>query len=292
MRAPKVSVVIPVYNGEKTLRQCLDSVLNQSYKDFEVIAVDNNSTDNTKKIIEESEKRDKKVRYVFEGYRSRGAARNAGIRAAKGEIIAMTDCDCVVPKNWLSRLIEPIIYGRADIVQGNELDIVGNYWTKMQQEFNQKFLDSHTSYFYIDHVDTKNFAAKKKVLFDVGLFNKNIKNIEDFEVKIRFKKKGYKNYFLRDLKVEHYHKDCFSSLFKRRVNQGYWATVIYFRHKKFFDKNPDEMVKSMSPLMFFAFFPWIFWFLLKEGGYNFLFEFVTGVAWRVGILGGLFSKEI
>ena len=62
LKDPKTSVIIPVYNGEKTLKQCLDSVLNQTYKNYEVIVVDNNSTDKTKEIIKDFQKKNEKVR--------------------------------------------------------------------------------------------------------------------------------------------------------------------------------------------------------------------------------------
>lgn len=80
---PKVSVIIPVYNGEKTLARCLNSVLNQTHSNYEVIVVDNNSTDKTKEIINKFKEEDSKIRYAFEPYRSRGAARNKGIETAK-----------------------------------------------------------------------------------------------------------------------------------------------------------------------------------------------------------------
>lgn len=88
MEEPKISVVIPVYNGAKTLRQCFESVLNQTYLNYDVIVVDNNSTDRTRQVIQEFQTKNSKIKYVYETYRSRGAARNAGINAA-GEKLSL-----------------------------------------------------------------------------------------------------------------------------------------------------------------------------------------------------------
>jgi len=104
-----VSVVIPVLNGEKTLRNCLQSVINQDYEDYEIVVVNNNSQDNTAKIIDEFRARSNKIKIVFETKRTRGAARRKGELNSKGKIILMTDADCVVPKNWIREMIKPIV---------------------------------------------------------------------------------------------------------------------------------------------------------------------------------------
>jgi len=292
MKNPKVSVVIPVYNGEKTLRQCLNSVLNQTYKNYEIVVVDNNSTDNTKKIIKSFESENKKVKYVFEVIVGRGAARNVGINAAIGEIIVMTDADCVVPYQWINKITRPITKGNEFIVQGNEFDIIDNYWTRMQQQFNQKFLmDSVYDVNYIDHLDTKNFAIKKEVLISINMFNEYIKNLEDFELKIRLKKNKYKIFFLKNLKVKHYHKDNFRDLFERRIEQGYWITVIYKIHKKYLKRNDEKMIKSISLFDFIIFFPRILIFALKHSPKSTFFEFITQIAWRSGIMLALINTD-
>jgi len=292
MNNSKISIIIPVYNGSKTLKQCLESVLDQTYDDYEVIGVDNNSTDSTQDIILDFQKKDKRIKYVFEAYQSRGAARNAGIQAASGKIIAMTDSDCIVPPDWLEKITQPIRHNNEFIVQGNESDALNNYWTRMQQEFSQNFLQRHLRGKYIDHIDTKNFAISKKVLEKVGYFNKNNKDVEDFELKLRLKKKGYQIYFLPNLKVKHHHKNTFRKITTRRFGQGYWTLKTYQLHKEYLKDNPDEMVKSIKPFYFLMFFPWSIFFLFKNGFKKFEFEFITGTAWRLGILAGLLKLKI
>jgi glycosyltransferase involved in cell wall biosynthesis len=292
MKKPAISILIPVYNGEKTIRQCLNSVIGQTYKDFEIVVVDNNSTDKTKLIIMEFVKKNPKVRYAFEPKRSRGAARNKGVLESKADIIAMTDSDCVVGQDWLLRLTKPIRDRRESIVQGNEQDLVGNYWTRMQQHFNQEYLKNESyDENYVNHLDTKNFCIFKDKLQNVGMFNSTIGNLEDFELKIKLKKDNQRIYFLKDLKVKHHHKDSFIKLFKRRINQGYWTARIFGLHKRYFEEHPDNMVEALNPYGYFIFFPSLLPLLFKKGFANFAFEFVTGIAWRIGIVGGLLHNK-
>ena len=98
---PEVSVVIPALNEEKELGECLASLAGQTFPAFEVIVVDNGSTDGTASLAEEWG-----ARVVFEGKGGPGYAREAGFRAAKAPIIASTDADTVLPPHWISRIYE------------------------------------------------------------------------------------------------------------------------------------------------------------------------------------------
>lgn len=94
---PFVSVVIPVYNAEKYLRACLDSVVAQSLREIEIICVDDGSTDASAAILREYAARDPRVRVITQENAGVGPARNAGIRAARGEFVAFIDPDDLLP---------------------------------------------------------------------------------------------------------------------------------------------------------------------------------------------------
>ncbi|MDB4984011.1 MAG: hypothetical protein JWM20_190 [Patescibacteria group bacterium] len=97
-----VSVVIPCYNEEKWIKETVESVLKQDYQDFEVILVNNASTDKTSEIISSLESEyPGKIKTVSEPNKGVSFAREAGRRASKGQIIAQLDADCIVPKNWM-----------------------------------------------------------------------------------------------------------------------------------------------------------------------------------------------
>lgn len=103
MMKPVISVIIPVYNVEKYIRQCVDSVLEQSYKDFELILVDDGSPDNSPAICDEYAQKDTRVSVIHQKNLGVSAARNNGIRLAKGEWITFVDSDDWVCSDYLEK---------------------------------------------------------------------------------------------------------------------------------------------------------------------------------------------
>jgi glycosyltransferase involved in cell wall biosynthesis len=96
-----ISAVVPTFNRIATLRQTLTALAAQDYPDYEIIVVDDGSSDGTGDVVT---REFPAVRYVRQPNRGPAAARNVGIRAALGDIVAFTDDDCLPPVDWLSRL--------------------------------------------------------------------------------------------------------------------------------------------------------------------------------------------
>ncbi len=114
---PKISVVIPAYNRERTIARSIESVLSQSYQDFEIIVVDDCSQDNTKHIV--SNMRSDRIRYIrLPENRGAGAARNAGAKAARGEYIAFQDSDDVWRPDKLEIQVHQTLQNKAAISIG------------------------------------------------------------------------------------------------------------------------------------------------------------------------------
>ena len=97
----KFSVVVPIYNVEKYLNKCVESILNQTYKDFELILVDDGSPDHCPEICDEYAERDARVRVIHKENEGLVAARNTGIKEAKGEYICYVDGDDWIANNLL-----------------------------------------------------------------------------------------------------------------------------------------------------------------------------------------------
>lgn len=115
-KRPKVSVIIPIYNAEKYLHVCLDSVVNQTLKEIEVICVDDGSTDASLRIAKEYSEKDSRVRVCSQKNSSAGAARNKGLSYATGEYLSFLDADDFFELNMLEYAYDKATEVRADIV--------------------------------------------------------------------------------------------------------------------------------------------------------------------------------
>ena len=114
---PEISIIVPVYNVEKYLKRCIDSILNQSFTDFELILVDDGSTDNSGKIIDEYTIKDERIKVIHKENGGQGSARNRGLDIAKGNYIGFIDSDDWIHKDMYKILYENIIKYNMDISQ-------------------------------------------------------------------------------------------------------------------------------------------------------------------------------
>jgi glycosyltransferase involved in cell wall biosynthesis len=114
---PKISIIVPVYNSAPYLKGCLDSLVNQSLRDIEIICINDASTDDSPQILDEYQAVDDRIQVItFTENRRQGSARNAGIRMAKGEYIAFVDSDDWVDNDMFEKLWQTAVnYGKADI---------------------------------------------------------------------------------------------------------------------------------------------------------------------------------
>ena len=106
---PKVSVIIPVYNAEKYLPKCLDSVVKQTLKDIEILCIDDGSVDNSGKILDKYAKKDKRIRVIHKQNEGLSVTRNLGIKEAKGKYIGFIDAD-----DWISLDFYKKLYNEAE----------------------------------------------------------------------------------------------------------------------------------------------------------------------------------
>lgn len=124
----KVSVIIPVYNGEKTIERCIKSVKKQTLFEIEIIVIDDGSTDSTLDILYQIPN----ITVIHQQNLGQGEARNAGMRASSGEYIAFVDADDIIKEDMLFAMYEKAVETNADIVQCNLTDIYPNGKTNVQ----------------------------------------------------------------------------------------------------------------------------------------------------------------
>lgn len=110
----KISIIIPTYNEENVILDCLESLEKQSLKDFEVIVVDDGSTDKTIELLKQFKVKNYKLDILFGNHRGPGAARNLGVKSAKGDILVFVDSDMTFDRHFLKMLIKPIVAGKTN----------------------------------------------------------------------------------------------------------------------------------------------------------------------------------
>lgn len=114
---PSISIIIPVYNVKPYLKRCIESVLNQTFKDFELILVDDGSTDNSGEICDEYAGRDKRVVVIHQENAGQAHARNVALSHSNGMFILYADCDDYVCKDHVKAMVDLALEYNADIVQ-------------------------------------------------------------------------------------------------------------------------------------------------------------------------------
>jgi len=120
---PKISVVIPVYNAELYIRRCLKSVMIQSYKNFEVILINDGSTDKSARICREFVEKDERFTLISQENQGPSAARNAGISISSGSFLAFIDADDYVAEKYLEKLLTKITQSKSQLVCSGYFEI-------------------------------------------------------------------------------------------------------------------------------------------------------------------------
>jgi lipopolysaccharide/colanic/teichoic acid biosynthesis glycosyltransferase/glycosyltransferase involved in cell wall biosynthesis len=225
LQSVRVSVIVPVHNDVDHLARCLAALQDQWYAgdEYEIIVVDDGSKDDLSPAVQAYA-----ARIITQEQQGPAAARNAGARAAKGEVLAFTDSDCAPIETWLQNLIAP--FEDVDIV-----GVKGAYasaqagWVPrfVQQEYEAKYrrmalLDN------IDFVDTYSAAYRKDIFLENGGFNTSfpVPSVEDQEFSFRLARKGYHMVFAPDAVVVHIHDETFGEYIRRKFNIGYWKAFM------------------------------------------------------------------
>lgn len=232
-----VSVIIPAYNCEKTIGQCLKALAQQSYPpdSYEVIVVDDGSADKTASVI-----KDHPVKYIHQENQGPAAARNNGAVHANGSIILFTDSDCIPDVDWISRMVasfdEPEVMAVKGAYRTMQKPLVARF---AQVEFEERFkmLKKAES---IDMVDTYSAGFRRDVFMDMGGFDTSfpVANNEDTELAYRMAARDYKMVFNPGAIVYHLnHPDSIARYARLKFWRGYWRMVVY---KRF----PGKMLKD------------------------------------------------
>ena len=171
-----ISIVIPVYNVEKYLKKCLDSIINQTYKNLEIILVNDGSTDKSADICKEYAKNDKRIIYIEQENQGLSCARNTGINNIHGKYIAFVDSDDYININFIEKLYTILIETNSDIAVCNYSKVNENSKIDInKKEEDVKRVFSGTSKFYNIYNELENVTVVAwNKLYKVDIF-KNIR---------------------------------------------------------------------------------------------------------------------
>jgi hypothetical protein len=177
---PQVSVIIPTYNHAQFLRGAIESVLHQSFKDYEIIIIDDGSTDSTQQVVKPYLK---SCLYIYQENKGRGGARNTGLKKAQGEYIAFLDADDLwlpeklkIQINYLKAHPE-LAFVFSDFIvissSGEKIRHIGGFKKDLLHLIQENFIPTLT------------VVAKKECFEKVGFFNETLPYAEDYEMWLR-----------------------------------------------------------------------------------------------------------
>ncbi|RMF92318.1 MAG: glycosyltransferase, partial [Candidatus Schekmanbacteria bacterium] len=287
-----ISVIIPAYNAEEDLKECLASLKKQTIKPKEIIVVDDGSTDSTAKVAEEMGaivvKNDRNV--------GRGQARINGVRKASGTVYAFTDADCIVPEKWLENAID-------EMEKFNVEAVSGYYCGAKRDDFLSRLQYADCSYRQkdipkeVNTISSCNFVVTKEAYEAGGGFQPVLN--EDMELGYWISKK-YKIHWLHNNGVVHNFRN---SLWKYLKQQEFFARQVmnsYLKFPEIFFSQSNYQKRSIiweliSILLLIVSVPLIF--LSDYGVFLFIFAILCSIFLKTDILRffkekGFSTKEI
>jgi len=239
-RTPKVSVVVASYNGDRTLNACLESLERLNYPDFEVILVDDGSSDTTPQIA----KNFPRVRFIrHERNRGLSVARNTGITAATGEIVAFTDSDCRADEDWLYYLVGDLLSGEFAGMGGHNLlppddSAVAAAVMVSPGGPAHVMLDDRQA----EHIPGCNMAFFKAALLEVGGFDPIfMKAGDDVDICWRLQQAGMKIGFSPAAFVWHYRRSNVAAYLKQQRGYGEAEALLVRKHPEYFNSFGDNV---------------------------------------------------
>ena len=233
-QSPLVSVVVASYNGARTLAACLESLDRLNYPSYEVILVDDGSTDNTSQIAAQHPT----IRYLRHSANlGLSTARNTGIEAAEGEIVAFTDSDCKPDKDWLYYLIGDLLNSEFVGIGGHNLLPPEDSWVAAAVMVSpggpaHVMLTDRVA----EHIPGCNMAFHKWALSEIGNFDPLFRKAgDDVDICWRLQQRGYRIGFSPGGFVWHYRRSTVQDYLRQQHGYGEAEAMLVHRHPEYFN---------------------------------------------------------
>jgi cellulose synthase/poly-beta-1,6-N-acetylglucosamine synthase-like glycosyltransferase len=228
---PFVSIIIPAFNSEATIKDLLESLMLLDYdKDrLEIILVDGGSTDGTREIA-----KNYPVRIIVENRRGINVARNSGVKSSKGEILVFTDSDCIVPKDWIRKIVDDFRDGSIGCLGGSALRYEDNFLSRYADISVVPVLRRFRKREVLDNVKLLlrypagcNMAFRREAVEKAGLFNEKIHyGFDEDDLAERVCRLGYKMLLDPEVIVWHKHRRSLRNLLKQFFNYGRGGALL------------------------------------------------------------------
>ncbi|WP_242053897.1 glycosyltransferase [Nostoc sp. FACHB-888] len=225
---PKVSVVVCAYNAERTMDSCLASLKKLNYPNYEVIVVNDGSRDRTLEITQRYDY----VRLINQENKGLSVARNVGMAAATGEIVAYTDSDCMVDPDWLTYLVVKFLSSDVAAVGGPNLsppeDSLVPACVAVSPGVPTHILLSDE---VAEHIAGCNMAFRREILEEINGFNPIFRTAgDDVDICWRLQDKGYTIGFSPTAIVWHFRRNTVAAYLKQQQGYGKAEALVYFKH--------------------------------------------------------------
>jgi GT2 family glycosyltransferase len=230
---PKVSVVVCVYNGERTIDSCLASLEKLNYPNYEVVVVNDGSTDGTRQIAENYDY----IRLIHQENMGLSEARNVGIRHSSGEIVAFTDADCMADPDWLTHLVARFQSSEFGAVGGPNLTppddaFVASCVAVSPGAPTHVLLDDEVA----EHIPGCNMAFRREALQAIDGFDPIFRAAgDDVDLCWRLQNKGFKIGFSPAAVVWHFRRNTIRDYLKQQRGYGKAETLLFFKHPSRFN---------------------------------------------------------
>jgi glycosyltransferase involved in cell wall biosynthesis len=242
-----ISVIIPVYNGGRTLPACLQALQRQTRLPDEIIVVDDGSTDDTAPVAATFG-----VRVLSQSNAGPAAARNRGAQAAEGDILLFTDADCTPATDWVERVAapfaDPTVAGTKGEYRTRQRGLVARF---VQQEYQDRY-DRMVGQLSIDFVDTYSAGYRRDLFLAAGGFDTLFPtaSVEDQEFSFRLAERGYRLVYVPGAIVYHQHDRTLGEYVRRKYWIGFWKALVTRRHpaRLVHDSHTPQILKAQMGL--------------------------------------------
>ena len=270
LHPPLISIIVPAYNRAEEINEFLTSFEKQTNNDFEVVVVDDGSTDQTKQIFEKH-KLNLITTYLYQQNKGPGAARNLGMEQAKGDIFVFIDSDCTVPENYIEKLLYHLDHEKFDSFGGP--DTCRDDFTPLLKAINYSMTSfigtggtrgSKGKQLTKYYPRSFNMGIKREVFEKIGGMN-SLRHGQDMEFSNRIYNAGFRVVYFDDVKVFHKRRTNLKKFFKQIFNWGVTRINLGRIDKKML--KPIHFLPALAILgyittlilaLFIPLFSWIF----------------------------------